>query len=138
LAEAPVALAVMNGGETDVLNEPCGAAPTVDCAAVQAAAAGAVSLFAEMAADGVNGVVYIYYAEPVARAGVKAGLDVLRPLVQAACADAPLPCYFIDLRPVFEVHPEYIGPDGLVWSTAGAEVVADTVWDLMQAECLDW
>jgi len=137
-AEGPVSLAVMNGGETDVLNEPCGTAPTVDCAAVQAAAAGAVNLFAEMAADGVGAVVYIYYADPLARAGVKAGLDVLRPLVQAACADAPLPCHFIDLRPVFEGHDEYVGPDGLVWSTAGAVAVADTVWDLMQAECLDW
>jgi hypothetical protein len=137
--EGPLSVAVMNGGETDMLQGTCGDAPEPDCAAVQAAADGLSTLFSRMAADGVTEVVYFFYADPVERPMVKAGLDTLRPLVQDICGTAPLPCHFIDLRPVFENHyDEYVSTDGLVFSEDGARAAAATVWQRMQSECVTW
>lgn len=137
--EGPFRVAIMNGGETDMMQGSCGSTPQSNCEAIQAAAAGLSGLFSRMAADGVGEVVYFFYADPVDRPMVKAGLDVLRPLAQATCAAAPLPCHFIDLRPVFENHyPEYVSQDGLVFSEAGARASADTVWRYMQNECVSW
>jgi hypothetical protein len=137
-AESPATLVIMTGGETDVLQEPCGAAPTAECAELQAAVGGLDALLAEMAADGVRDVVYVFYADPVERPSILAGLDVLRPLAASACATAPLPCHFLDLREVFEGrYDEFVGADGLVWSEAGAQATAGAVWDLMQSQCLE-
>jgi hypothetical protein len=137
-AESPATLVIMTGGETDVLQEPCGATPTADCAEFRAAVSGLEALLVAMAADGVRDVVYVFYADPVERPSVLAGLDVLRPLAESACATAPLPCHFVDLRPVFEGrYEEYVGIDGLVWSEAGAQAAASAVWDLMQSQCLE-
>jgi hypothetical protein len=137
-AESPATLVIMTGGETDVLQEPCGATPTADCAELRTAVSGFEALLATMAADGVRDVVYVFYADPVGRPSVLAGLDVLRPLAESACATAPLPCHFVDLRPVFEGrYDEYVGSDGLVWSEAGAQAAASAVWDLMQSKCLE-
>jgi hypothetical protein len=137
--EGPFRVAVMNGGETDMLQGSCGDAPRSDCAAVQAAVDGLDALLARMAADGVTEVVYFFYADPVNRPMVKAGLDVLRPLAQAACETGPIPCHFVDLRPVFENrYTEYVSSDGLVFSEAGARASADTVWQRIQTECVRW
>jgi hypothetical protein len=137
--DGPFRVAVMNGGETDMLQGSCGDAPRSDCAAIQAAIDGLEALLARMQGDGVAEVVYFFYADPVNRPMVKAGLDVLRPLAQATCEGAPLPCHFVDLRPVFENrYTEYVSTDGLVFSEAGARASADTVWQRIQSECVRW
>lgn len=136
-AEGPVRVVVMDGGATDVLNAPCGAAPTADCPAVQAAVSGAEALLAAFAADGVEHVVYAFYND-VDNAAVKAGIDVLRPFIENACGRAPLPCEFLDLRPSFAGHAEYLGPDGIVWSDAGAAASAGAVTGVMLDRCVAW
>jgi hypothetical protein len=137
--DGPFRVAVMNGGETDMLQGSCGEAPQSDCTAIQNAVAGLDALLARMAADGVAEVVYFFYADPVNRPMVKAGLDALRPLARAACEGAPLPCHFIDLRPVFENrYAEYVSSDGLVFSDAGARASAETVWQTLESECVVW
>ena len=137
LADGPVRVVVMDGGATDVLNSPCGSAPTADCPAVQAAATGAEALLAEFAADGVEHVVYAFYND-VDNAPVKAGIDVMRPFIENACGRALLPCEFLDLRPSFAGHPEYLAADGIVWSDAGAAVSADAVTSVMVDRCVAW
>jgi hypothetical protein len=136
LSEGVPRVIVMNGGETDVLNVPCGSDPAPDCPAIVAAAAGAEALFQRMAKDGVEHVVYFYYADPVGNPDVKAGLDVLRPFVENACGRAPLPCHFIDLRPFFAGHPEYAAADGLVFGDGGASAAASAVADVMLERCV--
>jgi len=136
VGEGPLRFIVMDGGETDVLNVPCGSAPTSDCAAITAAVAGFEALLARAAGDGVEQIVYFFYADPVGNPDVKAGLDVLRPLVENACGRAPLPCHFIDLRPSFAEHPEYAAADGLVFSASGAAAAAATVFERMQQRCV--
>jgi hypothetical protein len=135
-SDGPARVIVMDGGETDVLNVPCGSAPTPKCPAITAAAAGAESLLAQMAADGVEHLIYFFYGDPVGNVDVKAGLDVLRPFVENACGRAALPCHFIDLRPIFEGHPEYAAADGLIFSDAGAAASASAVIKTMIERCV--
>jgi hypothetical protein len=135
-SDGPMRVVAMNGGETDVLNVPCGSAPTPTCPPIQAAAAGAESLFAAMAADGVEHVIYFYYGDFVGNADVKAGIDVLRPFIMNACGRAPLPCHFVDLRPIFADHPEYAAANPLIFSSYGAKAAADAVTRVMQDRCV--
>jgi hypothetical protein len=130
---------VMDGGATDLLNAPCGVAPTANCAAVTAAAEGAEKLFAQFAADGVEHVVYFFYPDysaPRGQAALAAGLDVLRPLLQSACGRAAIACHWLDLRPLFAGHPDYLAADGIVLGDAGARVTANAVWSLIEQRCI--
>lgn len=130
-------IVVMNGGATDMLSNPCSDAAPGECAAIDAAASGAEALFAQMRDDGVEHVVYFFYPDVLSNDGLKAGLDELRPVLQNACGRSALPCHWLDLRPIFEGHDDYLtGADGLVFSEAGAGVAAAAVWDLVEARCL--
>ena len=137
--EGPVRMVMMNGGETDTLQLTCGDNPTSACPALIAAAAGATQLFATMAADGVREVVYFYYAEPFNQPAVLSELNALRPLLRAACENAPLTCHFLDLRPAFEGREDqYYAHDGLVFNDAGAGAAAKAVFDVVQRYCIAW
>jgi hypothetical protein len=138
IGAAPVTTVIMDGGATDMLQNGCGDAPNAGCPLMVDAVAGARALFGRMAADGVQSVVYFFYADPVNNPGLKARIDVLRPLAQAACEDAPVECHFLDLRPVFEGHyAEYIvGVDGIVFSASGAQAAARAIFDEMKAKCI--
>ncbi len=140
-ADGPVHLVIMDGGATDVLNAPCGTAPAPDCPAILAAAAGAEALLAAYAADGVAQVIYAFYSDPsddATNASLKASLDVMRPLIQNACGRAALPCHFLDLRPSFTGHPDYLGPDGIVWSEAGAITSSNDILGVLVDRCAAW
>ena len=136
-SEGNARVVIMDGGATDFLLAPCGAAPTADCPQMQAAAAGAELLLSRFAEDGVEHVVYAFYADAVKDDTLKASLDVLRPLVENACGKSRVACHFLDLRPSFAGHPEYVGdPQGIVWTEAGANVAAQAVFGLMQERCV--
>jgi hypothetical protein len=45
-----------------------------------------------------------------------------------------VPCHFLDLQPRWAGHPEY--SDGIQASSAGASVIADSIWSIMQDECI--
>jgi hypothetical protein len=90
-----------------------------------------------MATDGVQTVVYFFYANMVDNPALTARIDLLRPRVQAVCEGAPMTCHFVDLRPVFEGHyADYVGPDGIVFSAEGAKAVAQVLWNEMRARCI--
>jgi len=140
-ADGPVHLVIMDGGATDVLNAPCGTTPTPDCPAILSAAAGAEALLAAYAADGVAQVIYAFYSDPSddpTNASLKASLDVMRPFIQNACGRAAIPCHFLDLRPSFTDHPDYLGPDGIVWSDAGAVASAGDILGVLVDRCAAW
>lgn len=130
---------VMDGGATDMLMTPCDPTPSADCAAMQSAAAGAELLLGSLASDGVEHVVYWFYADAPADsdyAKVKPSLDVMRPLVENACGKSGLACHFLDLRAVFENHPEYFAQDGINVTAAGASAIADAVVTVMVDRCV--
>jgi lysophospholipase L1-like esterase len=72
-------------------------------------------------------IYYIYPSEQVAP-----GVTYWKPLMQKACEESPVPCYFIDLAPLFTGHPEYMGSDGIHPSDVGGTVVGNAVWDAMK------
>jgi hypothetical protein len=136
--EGPARIVVMNGGATDVLQAGCPEPPNAQCPLVVDAVAGARSLLAQMADDGVESIVYAFYADPLNNPGLLARIDVLRPLIEAVCDDSSVPCHFLDLRPVFAGHyAEYVvGVDGIVFSANGAEATAQAIWSLMKERCV--
>jgi hypothetical protein len=135
--EGAARVVIMNGGATDVLSVPCGDSPAPDCPAVVAAVAGAEALFRRMAADGVQHLVYFFYPDTTANPGLRAGIDALRPLLENACGRSPVACHWLDLRPTFAGHADYlVGADGIVFGDAGALAGARAVWSLMQEKCV--
>jgi hypothetical protein len=130
-------IVVMNGGATDMMQSGCSEPPSDDCPRIVDAVAGARSLLARMADDGVQSVVYAFYPDPLGNPPLLARLDRLRPLVAAVCAESRTPCHFLDLRPVFAGHyDDYVAADGQVFSAAGAEATARAIWAMMKARCL--
>jgi hypothetical protein len=134
--EAPARLVIMDGGETDVLNDVCDSPPSYDCPAIQAAVSGAEKLLGAMAADGVEHIAYFFYPDPNGNDAVKQRLDVLRPLIENVCGRLPIACHWVDLRPSFAGHAEYLASDGLVFSGQGASVTAQTIWQRLQQRCV--
>jgi hypothetical protein len=135
-SDGPARVIIMDGGATDVLTGQCAGMLTPDCPAAQAAVSGAEQLFARFAKDGVEHVVYFFYGDPVGNPTLKDGLDLMRPLLQNACGRSAVPCHWLDLRPVFAGHPEYVGSDGLVFTDAGASAAAAATFSFMQKQCV--
>jgi hypothetical protein len=135
LAAGPARLVIMNGGATDMLQLNCPMPVSEDCPAIRAALSGAELLFTRMAADGVARIAYLFYPDPVDNAAFKAGLDVLRPLLEGACAESQIPCLWIDLRPTFASSSGYFGDDGIVFSQTGACAAADTLLSALAERC---
>lgn len=134
--EGTARIVVMDGGETDVLNDVCPSPVTEQCDAIQAAAKGAQQLLKQMAADGVQHVAYFFYPDPNGNDTVKERLDVLRPVIENVCGQVPIACHWIDLRPVFAGHSDYLAADGLVFSDTGAAACAESVWQRLQQRCV--
>jgi len=134
--EAEVKVVVMNGGGTDALARSCGVgSPTPDCPFVLEVVAGANQLLSQMASDGVEDVVWFYYPNPT-DPQLLAELDVLRPLLQDACAQSPVACHWLELQPTFEGHfSEYMQSD-FVPTTEGARAAATAIWATMERECI--
>jgi hypothetical protein len=134
--EGTARLVIMDGGETDVLNDVCDSPPTADCSAIKAAAKGAEQLLQQMAADGIENVAYFFYPDPIGNEAIKARLDVLRPMIENVCGHAPVACHWIDLRPIFAGYPDYLASDGLVFSDSGAGACARAVWQRLEQRCV--
>jgi hypothetical protein len=134
-AEGVPRVAVFDGGATDVLNDECGSTPRADCRAIEGAVAGAEQLLTRLAEDGVEHVVYFFYPDVLDHPTLRASLDVMRPLMQNVCGKSSVACHWLDLRPIFAEHPEFIGPDGIVFSESGAKAAATAVFALLRERC---
>jgi lysophospholipase L1-like esterase len=144
---ADIKYVIMDGGGNDILLENSACIDSDDAAtpddqtcstAVNNAITTAKTLFQTMSTAGVEKLIYFFYPHlPTSgKPDVNVMVDDAYPLVQAACAAAPLPCYFIDTRAAFTGHPEYIGTDGIHPTTAGSDVIAGLIWGVMQDECV--
>jgi hypothetical protein len=133
-AEAPIDVVIMNGGGADALIADC--ADATNCQPLIDAASALEALFARMATDGVSHVVYAFYPDPTDSA-LRGKIDVLRTLVEPLCSESPVPCHFVDLRTtVADRAQQYLAPDGLTPTAAGAEAIAAAIWGTMQRECI--
>ncbi len=102
-------------------------------ASVATAADNFAELLAEVASDGsVEQVIYYLMPELPNIPGVAK----LREKVQPACEASVVPCYFLDLQPIWQGHPEYTDGSGIQASQAGARAIADAIWAIMQDNCI--
>lgn len=95
----------------------------------------------------ITHVVYFFYPnvpQPTVVGGTapNAILDYAAPLVQEFCdgtferSGGKIQCHFVDLRPVFEGHPEYFAPTDIHPNLAGSAAMAEAIWQKMQQQCL--
>lgn len=133
--DADVKVVIMNGGGADTLLGSCDV-PDAECPLLADAADAASDLLSRMADDGVADVVYVFYPNPQ-REDVRERMDALRPLIEDACETSPVPCHFLDLRPVFEGrYDEFVQADGLNPTAAGSQATADAIWAILQEFCI--
>jgi hypothetical protein len=90
-------------------------------------------LLSQVATDGTVQQI-IYYLCPELP-GIP-GVATLHPLLEQACLDSDVPCHFLDLQPLWAGHPEYTSGTGFQASEAGARVIADALWGVMQKNCI--
>jgi hypothetical protein len=144
-ANPDIKYVIMDGGGNDILLDNTACITTqpppasANCVTViNNAVAAATTLFQTMKTAGVEKVIYYFYPHlpTTGKPYVNTTLDYAYPLVEAACASAAIPCYFVDTRPSFEGHTSYIGPDGIHPTTAGSDVIAGLIWGVMQQQCI--
>lgn len=135
LAEGPIRVVLMTGGGADVLIGACEVI-SEECALLTAAATEARALFQRMADDGVEQVIYAFYPDP-SDPELRAEISALRPLLENACDESPLPCAWVDLRRVYAGHEEtYLNVEGTVPTAEGARANAADLWSVMSAGCI--
>ncbi len=160
-ADPNIKVVIMDGGGNDVLvnNRGCleyateaeVAADATCVAVVDKAIEAGQKLFDRGVEAGIQAVIYFFYPHlpGLGRGGIGAGtypnsvLDYAIPRVKAFCDNqTKAPCYFIDLRPSFDLNNDGFPDDGLINidgihpSAAGLKIMASEVWDVMQANCI--
>lgn len=133
---APVKVAVLSAGLYDLLlGGRC--ATDDDAGRCSEVATRFTSLLHEMQATGVDDVLYVSYGDATRiGARIKPALDTLRPQLERLCTGSTSPrCRFLDLRPLWQDHPEYT-VDGLHPTTAGAQATAQAIWTTLRGQCL--
>lgn len=135
--DGPVKVVIMDGGGGDIRTTGCPDPIASDCPTIQDAVVGAEALWARMAQDGVQHLVFFFYPDAQIDARLKTMADTLRPLLEQACANAPLPCHWLDLRPTFlGKYDEYVVPGELTQTQAGSLASATAIWGVMQQHCV--
>jgi lysophospholipase L1-like esterase len=152
-ADRDIKAVIMTGGGNDILinNRQClstGSSQNASCrAAVQAAVDASKQMMQTGANAGISGVVYFFYPHVVP--GLLTGtnpneiLDYSLPLAKAACdaafqeTNGRTRCHFIDMRPAFAgKEAQYIKPDNIHPTAAGAEVIGNEIWNKMEQQCV--
>jgi hypothetical protein len=128
-----VKVLIVDGGTWDTIQaNNSGGAAAVPGAATSAANAFS-QLLTNVASDGTVQQI-IYFLPPEIQ--TIPGVADLRPLVSQACQQSSVPCHFLDLNMLFSGHPEYIGAGNFLPTDAGAVVLGDAIWALMQQYCI--
>jgi lysophospholipase L1-like esterase len=127
----PIRFVIMDGGGNDCLQAGDSNSPL----------AAAEGLFEEMAADGVEKIVYFFYPDPAGSFGggnLKPCLDELRPKMKAVCDGLTSPkCYWLDLRETsWSGNESAYTSDGIHPNAQGSQVTADAIWEVMVEHCV--
>jgi lysophospholipase L1-like esterase len=133
-SRTPVKILIMDGTGNDML--AASGCTSASCSGITNAVNTTKNLFAKIGSDGtVQHVLYVWYPTPPIANLAKAE-DLEAPLIQSICTGSKAPCHFVDLRPVFQGHSNYIMSDGLHPTAAGAQAAADAIWAAMQKNCI--
>jgi hypothetical protein len=122
---------IMDGGGNDILQNPFCA---TGCAQHVKAVTDARNLFKQMAMDGVQDVVFVFYYDmPL----MKEGLDWMRPKMAAECQQSPVPCHFVDNQPIFAGQDASTYTlEGIHPNKAASDLIAKQIWDRMTQDCI--
>jgi lysophospholipase L1-like esterase len=91
-------------------------------------------LIDQMAADGRDTIIYVgYYPLAGSFAHDWPAIDSMMNQMDPLCADKG--CIFLDLRPVFAGHPEWILGDGRHPSPEGSHAIASEIYDVLLGQC---
>jgi lysophospholipase L1-like esterase len=132
-ASNPIRYVIMNGGATDCLqtSDSDSQVPAVE------------DLYAEMAADGVEKVVFLFQPDPAgafggATSALQTCLDEFRPKIKALCDSQLAPkCYWLDLsETAWDGNEEVYSSDGIHANAEGSRVTAEALWDVMTENCV--
>jgi hypothetical protein len=134
-SESPALTLIMNAGGADMLIGICASADA-SCPLIVDSAAALRDVLKAASARGVRDVIYVSYPDPTMDERTRDKLDLFRPLAQEACASSPVPCHWLDLRPVFAGHYDtYVQADGLNPTTEGSRATAAAIWDALRLQC---
>ena len=122
-----VKVLIMDGGTWDTI------VANGSDASVTGAASAFGTFLTQVASDAT--VEHVIYCLPPELPGIP-GVAALRPLVLQACMQSMVPCHFIDFQMPWDGHPEYTASNGIFPTDAGAKVVADKIWAVMQESCI--
>jgi hypothetical protein len=128
MTTTPAKVLIMDGGTLDTFMNNTSAT-------VSAVAMTFQQLLTTVAKDGtVTAIIYYLMPDLPAITGVQA----LRPLLQQECEASTIPCYFLDLTPLWTGHSEYTNTvSGIDFpSQAGAAVIGNAIWSIMQEHCI--
>lgn len=129
----PIRFVLMNGGGNDCLQagDPNSPIPAAE------------KLYAEMAADGVEKVVYFFYPDAAGSFGgptsqLQTCLEAYRPKIKALCESLTAPkCYWLDLAETgWAGNEAAYTSDGIHPNGQGAKVTADEIWKTMVDNCV--
>jgi len=124
-----VKVLIMDGGTWD----------TIQSGGTDASVTSVVNTFTQLLTKVANdGTVehVIYFLQPEL-SGIP-GVAALRTPMQQACTQSKVPCHFLDLQKLWEGHADYTAISaGIPFpSEAGAVVLAQAIWDIMQSNCI--
>lgn len=126
-ASTPVKVLIMNGGGIDLIGGD-GSQASVD-----EVVAAFTQHLAQVASDGtVQHVIYSLYPELSSTPGV----SEVRPGMRTACSQSAVPCYFLDLQPLWDDPAGYTSENQIIPTDTGADVIAAAIWTLMRENCI--
>jgi hypothetical protein len=134
-ARTPIKVLLMDGGTWDpIIANLAGASVS---AAIDTSLTNFRALLAKIASDGtVENIVYFL----VPALPTIPGVDVMRPQLKQACDESVVPCYFVDLQPLWDQRkpdePSYTADDGIQASPTGGTVIGEAIWKTMQDHCI--
>jgi hypothetical protein len=122
-----VKVLIMDGGTWDTITSNTSATVT-------SVADTFTQLLSTVATDGTV-IAVIYFLTPEL-SGIP-GVPELRPLLEQSCASSAVPCYFLDLQRFWTDPSAYnTATNPPVPTQAGASVIGDQIWAIMQANCI--
>jgi hypothetical protein len=160
IAEDPDIIAVvMDGGGNDILvpdilQFPRGLecksdpnSPSIpDCQAIVKLAMDAtVKAMDKLVVAGIPDAVYFFYPRVPSTWLAESPNEILEyalPMAKEVCDTAytrtqgKLNCYFVDMTPVFEGHPEYFAEADLHPNSEGSTAMAKKIWEVMVDKCI--
>ncbi len=138
-ADSTIRTVIMDGGGNDVqigASVYCsGSTVSTLCKSrLSSALSTADALFKEMRAKGVTNIVYLKYFYIKDTSKQPAFLYMAAEMEKIALK---YNCIIVDPMAIFNAHPEYIGDDDIHPTAEGSQVLANLIWDAMEANNIE-